>query len=99
MKKVDFDSAPEVVGGLKQVVKNLKYPDKSRKAGVEGDVVVAACINKEGKMTDFNVQKSLNNECDKAAIVALYSVKWKPALKDKKPVTAWVSIPLKFKFK
>jgi len=97
IKKVDYDTPPEVEGGFNKVKKYLVYPEKSRKTGIEGEVVIAVCINKKGKITDINVQKSLNDDCDKAAIKALYSVKWKPATKDKKPISAWVSVPLKFK--
>ncbi|MFQ5751058.1 MAG: energy transducer TonB [bacterium] len=44
--------------------------------------------------------KSLGkNGCDEAAINALKSVKWQPAVKDGKPVEVWVAVPVVFKLK
>ena len=99
MEKVEYDTPPEVVGGMGAIQKYMVYPEKARKAGIEGKVEISVHINKKGKLTEAFVEKSINPGCDKAAIKALKSVKWKPALKDKKPVSAWVSVPLKFKLR
>ena len=99
IKKIAYDTPPEVVGGIGQVGKHLVYPEKARKAGLEGEVEIIAYISKKGKLTEAFVEISLNPECDKAAVKALKSVKWKPALKDNKPVSAWVTVPIKFKLR
>ena len=96
---VDYDSAPEVVGGFGEVAKVLKYPESARKSGITGFVDVTLQIDEEGKVVDSKIKKSLQPDCDKAALEALKSVKWKPALKDGKPVKVWVTVPVMFKLR
>lgn len=99
INKVDFDQAPQPVGGFKAIQEKLTYPDEARKTGTMGEVLVNVFINEQGKLTKIKIKKSLNPECDKAAIVALKSVEWKPAEKDGKPIETWVTIPVNFKLK
>jgi TonB family protein len=96
---VAYNKAPEVVGGFGEIVKVLKYPEAARKAGITGLVAVAIQIDEKGKIVDSKIAKSLDPECDKAALEALKSVKWKPAMKDGKPVKVWVTVPVKFNLK
>ena len=48
---------PEPVGGLKTfyqfVNKNLKYPPKARRMGIEGKVFIQFVIDKDGSLIDF----------------------------------------------
>ncbi len=96
---VKYDNPPEVVGGFGEVAKVLKYPESTRKSGVSGFVDVALQIDEKGKIVDSKIAKSLDPDCDKAALEALKSVKWKPALKKGKPVKVWVTVPVKFALK
>lgn len=97
--KVEYDNPPEVVGGFEEAVKFLKYPETARKAGISGMVEVALQIDKKGKIVDSKIAKSLDPECDKAALEALKSVSWNPAIKNGKPVKVWVTVPVRFKLK
>jgi TonB family protein len=96
---VDYDNAPKVVGGFGEVVKVLKYPESARKSAVSGLVEWKLQIDEDGKIVESKIKKSLQPDCDKAALEALKSVKWKPALKDGKPVKVWVTVPVKFALK
>ena len=96
---VPYDKAPMPEGGFLEIQKNLEYPDAARKAGLEGQVVIYVQIDKKGKILKTKIQKSLQLECDKAAIKAIKSVKWKPAMQRDKPIAVWVSVPIKFKLK
>ena len=96
---VDYDNPPEVVGGFKEVAKVLKYPESARKSGVTGFVDVTLQIDEDGKIVDSKIKKSLQPDCDKAALEALKAVKWKPALKKGKPVKVWITVPVKFALK
>jgi len=100
-KFVEYDTPPTPVGGFKAIGKHLVYPELARKAGIEGKVMVEVKINLDGSVSEAKVLESLgeSNGCDEAAILALKSVKWKPALKDDKPVACSVKIPLQFKLK
>ena len=95
---VAYDTPPQPVGGFAAVQKNLIYPDISRKAGVEGIVYVKVQVDENGNVVETEIIKSLgDNGCDEAAVAALKSVKWKPAMQRDKPVKVWVSIPVKFR--
>jgi len=97
---VPYDEAPAPIGGFAAIQRNLEYPEIARKAGIEGTVIVYAQIDKTGKVIRTKVVKPLGNSgCNEAAVKAIKSVKWKPAKQRDKPVTVWVSVPVKFKLK
>ena len=62
---------------------------------LDGEMIV----NENGKIVDSKIKKSLQPDCDKAALEALKAVKWKPALKKGKPVKVWITVPVKFALK
>lgn len=97
---IPYDEAPEPIGGFAAIQKNLKYPEIARKAGIEGTVIIYAKISTKGKVINTKVVKPLGNSgCNEAAINAIKKVKWKPAMQRDKPVTVWVSVPVKFKLR
>ncbi len=97
---VAYDEAPSPIGGFVAIQRALKYPEIARKAGIEGRVIVQVQISVKGRVVNAKVIKSLGHSgCDEAAIKAIKTVKWKPALQRDKPVEVWVAIPVIFKLK
>lgn len=97
---VAYDEAPSPIGGFLAIQRALRYPEIARKAGIEGRVIVQVQISVKGGVVNAKVIKSLGHSgCDQAAIKAIKSVKWKPALQRDKPVKVWVAIPVIFKLK
>ncbi|NIR50617.1 energy transducer TonB [candidate division KSB1 bacterium] len=97
---VAYDEEPRPIGGFRAIQRALKYPEIARKAGIEGKVIVHVLVNKQGEVENTRILKSLGHSgCDDAAINAIKSVKWKPALQRDKPVKVWVAIPVIFKLK
>jgi protein TonB len=97
---VAYDEPPAPIGGFAAIQRNLVYPEIARKAGVEGRVVVHCLIDRQGRVVQTKILKSLgNNGCDEAAVAAIKSVKWKPAKQRDKPVKVWVAIPVVFQLK
>ncbi|MFQ5823312.1 MAG: TonB family protein [bacterium] len=95
-----YDEPPQPVGGFGEIQKNLQYPEIARKAGIEGRVIVLALVSEEGKVIDTRISESLGQSgCDEAAVNALKSVKWKPAVHKGEPVKVWVAVPVLFKLK
>ncbi len=93
-----YDNAPFPIGGFKAIQQNLHYPEIARKAGIEGQVIVQVLISEEGDVLDTRIMKSLGKSgCDEAALNAVKSVKWQPALNKGQPVKVWVAIPVVFK--
>ena len=97
---VPYDEAPFPIGGFPAIQRALKYPEIARKAGIEGRVIVQVLVSAKGRVIKTRVIKSLGHSgCDEAAVKAIKTVKWKPALQRDKPVKVWVAIPVIFKLK
>jgi len=97
---VPYDEPPSPIGGFGSIQKALKYPEIARKAGIEGKVIVQVLVSEKGKVIDVRVIKSLGHSgCDEAAVKAIRSVKWNPAMQRDKPVKVWVAIPVIFRLK
>ncbi|HEX9654257.1 MAG TPA: energy transducer TonB [bacterium] len=97
---VPYDEPPSPIGGFSAIQRALKYPEIARKAGIEGKVIVQVLVSEKGEVIDTRVIKSLGHGgMDDAAVSAIRSVKWKPALQRDKPVKVWVAIPVIFKLK
>jgi len=98
--KADFQALDEMPAcDLKELSKNVVYPEEARKAGTEGKVFVMAYITEKGEVEKVKIEKSENKVFDNAAITAVKNTKFKSGMKDKKAVAAWVTIPIVFKLK
>jgi len=93
---VAYDEPPRPIGGYKAIQDNLVYPEEDRKKGIEGLVIVQAVIGRDGEVKEVSVLKSLSPGCDRVAMEAIRKTRWKPALREGKPVTVRVSITVKF---
>lgn len=93
----NLDKYPEPVGGIEEMIKNVVYPISAKEAGIEGKVLVKAIIDENGYVTETSILKSINKDCDKAAMDAIKKTKFTPGIKDNKPVKAEVTIPVMFK--
>ncbi len=82
---------------LPEAIKRVhpRYPDLAREAGIDGTVLVQALVDKNGKVRDVKVQKSIPM-LDQAAVDAVKQWTFKPALSNNKPVAVWVAVPVKF---
>jgi TonB family protein len=97
---VEYDVPPKPIGGFEAIAEHLEYPEMSRKKGIEGRVIVSARISETGDVLEAKVARSLDPEgCDRAAIRAIKAVKWEAALKQDKPVSVWITVPVQFTLK
>jgi protein TonB len=88
---VAYDDPPKPVGGFQEL---------AQKAGIQGTVVVQARISEKGEVIDTRIIVPLGNSgCNEAAVAAIKAAKWEPAKQRDKPVTVWISIPIRFKLK
>jgi TonB family protein len=97
---VDIPAVP--IFGLdqffKQIGQSLHYPESARLEGKQGRVFVQFVVNKDGSLSDFNVVKGFDEECDAAAMSALMlSQKWYPAKQKGKIVKQKLVLPITFK--
>ena len=82
----------------KWVYQYLKYPQEAVRNGVQGRVMVEFIINKDGKVSDVRVVKSVSPELDEEAVkVVAASPKWKPAKHRGQKVRCSMTIPVEFR--
>lgn len=83
----------------KFVSKNIKYPEKARLAGAEGDVVAFIVIDVDGNVSALSVNGENTYLKDELARVVKLMPKWKPAEKeDGTKVESKYPLPVLFKF-
>lgn len=93
----------EFLGGeeeyYKFISKNIKYPEKARLAGAEGDVVAFIVIDVDGNVSALSVNGENTYLKDELARVVKLMPKWKPAEKeDGTKVESKYPLPVLFKF-
>lgn len=85
---VNSQEYPQYPGGkgvIEQFLKNesqKRYPPTARQMRIQGQVLVAFVVEKDGTMSDFRIfLKSGNDEIDKAAIECIKNLpeRWEPA--------------------
>jgi protein TonB len=98
VKFIAYDMPPTPIGGQATIVGNTLYPKKAKEAGVEGQVVIQAFINKNGIVENCKVLKGIpNTGLDEAAVAAIKKTKFNPAKQRDKNIGVWISIPVTFK--
>jgi TonB family protein len=96
-----LESNVDIVGGVEQIYKNIKYPDLALKAGVEGKVVAQVFVDKQGSIVKVNFLKSINPILDAEVMrVLTEETEFKPAkISGGKTVAGAIVIPFNFKIK
>ena len=84
--------------GLRQYLKkNTKYTDVMKKGATKNNVVVRFVIEKDGSIGNIEVQRSMNEACDKEAIRVIKSMpKWIPGKQNGVPVAVYYTIAVNF---
>lgn len=75
---------------------NPDYPQALRKYKIQGTCVLAAIVDERGFVRDVHVTQSLDKRLDQSAIDAVKQWKFKPAVKDGRPVAVRTSVKLGF---
>lgn len=94
---VVVEEMPELVGGLSELQKNIKYPETARKAGIEGRVYVQFIVNENGDVERPRVIRGIGGGADEEAIRAVRLAKFKPGLQRGQPVRVQYSLPIFFR--
>ena len=79
------------------VYQYLKYPQSAVEEGVQGRVVVDFIIDKDGKVTDARVIRSVDPRLDEEALrVVNASPKWRPGRVNGEKVRTSITLPIEF---
>jgi protein TonB len=76
-----------------------EYPEKAKKAKLEGRVIVAAVVDENGDVIQASIHYSTNPIFNEAALEAAKKMKFKPGRLKDIPVKVKVLIPFVFKLK
>lgn len=90
------DKMPEIIGGLKALQEKIVYPETAKNKGISGKVYLIAYLDETGKVVSAKVLKAIGGGCDEAALEALKSVSFTPAMNKGKPVKVQVTVPIVF---
>jgi TonB family protein len=87
----DQVSRPEIISSTRPV-----YTELARRARVTGTVILEAIINEQGDVENVRVLKGQPMGLDQAAVEAVKTWKFKPAMKDGKPVKVYYVLTVNF---
>ena len=102
-KVFDFvEQMPSFPGGPAQLMKwlaeHVQYPAGALKNGVQGRVIIAFVVERDGSFTDVNVVRSVDSLLDKEAVRVVSNMpKWIPGKHDGAPVRVKYNMPLTFR--
>lgn len=101
-KFIQTEVQPEYPGGesalMTFIMKNLHYPAECAEKGIEGRVTLSFVIEEDGTVTDIQEMRSPHPLLtEEAARIIKGMPKWKPGMKDGKPVRVKYVLPITFK--
>lgn len=96
------EKMPQFPGGTEAMfqflAKNIKYPVEAQTQGTEGRVIVQFVVDKNGKIRDTNIIRSLSPETDKEAIRVVEAMPdWLPGEQRGEKVSVKYTLPIAFK--
>jgi len=88
------DRAPELTSPVRPV-----YPPLAARQKIEGTVIISALVSETGRVLDVKILRGDSKKMglDEAAVRAIRSASFSPAIKDGKRVKTWKPIPIIFK--
>ncbi len=95
----EVDTSPEILGGISELSKHIKYPKEAAKEGVQGTVFVKAWVNEDGAIDNLDVENSgdVDERLQKSALEAVHQVDFKPGIHAGKAVKCIVVVPVKYR--
>ncbi|QNL21986.1 energy transducer TonB [Hyphobacterium sp. CCMP332] len=96
---IDLDEKPEFIWGdfNKWVYNKLEYPEVALKKGIEGSVLTRFVIEKNGKLSNVGIARSVGGGCDEEALRVIRISQWRPGRKEGKPIRTQVYYQITFK--
>ena len=93
----------EFPGGMEElfmfVCMNVDYPEEARKANIEGKVIVTFTVEKDGSISEVELEKDMGYGFGEAVVAMVKSMpRWKPARwkSDNAPVRVQFRLPVSF---
>lgn len=84
---------------IKDLQKKVVYPDLAKRAGIEGKVNIRVLVGKNGMPKKHIIESSDSDLLNDAAVRAVMSSVFTPAIQNNQPIDCWVSIPIVFRLR
>lgn len=94
---VVVEEMPKLKGGLESLMRNIKYPEEARKAGIEGRVIVQFIVNKQGQVENPQIIKGIGGGADQEALRVVKEAEFIPGYQKGEPKRVQYSLPVIFK--
>ena len=89
---------PELIGSRRRLLREVKYPESARNAGIEGQVVVQFTVDEEGNARNAVILEGIGGGCDEEAIrVITEHARFKPGISGEIAVPVTMSMPIRCK--
>ena len=93
------EEMPEIIGGIGNLQKQIKYPEMARKAGVDGRVYVQFVVDEQGNVHNAVVTRGRGAGLDQEALRVVRLAKFTPGRQRGKAVKVRMSLPINFKLR
>ena len=94
-KMPEFPGGPDGLSNF--LTKNIKYPSKALKKGVEGKVYAQFIVEKDGSVSDIKIIRGIGSGCDEETIrVIKLMPNWTPGAQRGKPVRVRFVLPVAY---
>ena len=98
---VAVEDQPQFPGGKSELFRYLRntinYPRSAKEAGIEGTVIVNFVVNKDGSITDVQVQRGVTEKLNQEAKRVVRDMPdWNPGKQRGKPVRVRYRVPIRF---
>ena len=96
------EKQPEFPGGMSELMKflakSIKYPVIAQENGIQGRVICAFVVNRDGSVVDAEVLRGVDPSLDKEALRVIGTMpKWTPGKQRGKPVRVKYTVPITFR--
>lgn len=96
------EKQPSFPGGvsvlMKYIANNIQYPKEAQEKGLQGRVITAFIVRKDGSIDDIKVMRGIDPLLDKEALRVVQSMpKWEPGEQRGEAVSVRYILPIQFK--
>ncbi len=97
--RVVLEVMPQLIGGLRWLQSQIRYPNLAKQLRVEGRVVVQFVVDIHGAVEDVRVVRGIGGGCDEEAVRVVMGARFTPGLQDGEPVRVKISLPVTFRLR
>lgn len=94
---VVVEEMPELIGGLAELQRKIRYPEMARRAGIEGRVYIQFIVNERGEVEDPRVIRGIGGGADEEALRVVSQAQFRPGMQRGRPVRVQYSLPIFFR--